>query len=63
MYVVKVCGYWGECFVGKNDEPCFKQKNALLFKTRQAGATYIMKHFKQWENVTNKTSTMTVKEV
>lgn len=63
MFVIKVVGYWGECFVGKDHEPTPKQKNARLFKTRQAAGSYIVKNFKNWEVVKNGSSTMTVREV
>ena len=63
MFVIKVTGYWGECFVSKTHEPCFKQKHARLFKTRQAAGSYIVKHFKQWDNVMDGSSTMNIREV
>lgn len=63
MFVIKVTGYWGECFVSKTHKECFKQSNARLFKTRQAAGSYIVKHFKDWDNVTDGSSTMTIKEV
>ena len=63
MFYVVVTGYWGRCYVGKGDDPVFSEKNARLFKTRQIACNYILKHWKEWDNVVDGSSTMTVKEV
>lgn len=62
MFIIKVKGNWGECFVNAEHDPCFEKENALLFKTRQEAGDYISQHFNEWENVTDGSSTMTVQE-
>lgn len=63
MFVITVTGSWGQCYVSVTDEPCFEIKNARLFKTRQAAGSYIVKHHKEWDNITDGSSTMNIKGV
>ena len=63
MYAIKITGYKGKVFIGKDHKPCKDKKNARLFKTRQAAATYILKHWKQWGVVADGSSTANVEEV
>ena len=63
MYVVKITSYKGKIFVGKDKRPCTDKKNARLFKTRQAAASYIVKNWKQWQCIADGSSTMNSEEV
>lgn len=63
MFVIRITGQVGECFVDKAGEPTFDIKNAMQFVTRQGAADYIVSEWKEWENVKEGLDVMTVKEI
>ena len=63
MFVVKVSGEWGSCYVDNNNEPTMEKNKGAKFLTRQDAATYIMENYKAWKEIKKGHETMTVEQM